>query len=248
MSGDERRPPEAAATPDPMRSARLARVPAPLRAVLLLLGLYIVVPTMRAVLRLVVRHLATAQRWERIDTEERPEYYTARTATDFADYLRGSSDVRVASAADVERWLRECEYVRTPERPDDWTVRPATFERERRGNCFDHAIWAWRQLRALGHDAELVIGRIVPAKPVRHAWVIVRGPTGGELWEATTKDGDRMARALSEVAPDEYWPELGIGADGRRFLYGGYLPRMLEDMERAWAERGNIVRRMFATD
>src|SRR5205085_1473130 len=66
----------------------------------------------------------------------------------FAWYFEGQSAVTVGSVDDVCEWLLECEYVHDPElfhEPDFWQ-HPRTFERLRKGDCEDHALWAWRKL------------------------------------------------------------------------------------------------------
>lgn len=206
-----------------------------------LVGIWTLVPVLRAALRLLTRGMTDVDRWERLDTAAPMREYEAGKETDFASYLAGASLVAVRDTHEVEAWLRGCEYEREPERPEAWSARPSHFERERRGNCFDHALWAWRRLRELGHDAELVMGRRDrDRQEARHAWVVVRAPGGDVLWETVEKDDEAMVRPLRDLPVDEYWPEHGIGAQGQRFVYGGYLPRLMRRFDALWLLRWRL--------
>jgi len=50
---------------------------------------------------------------------------------------------------------------------------PEEFEKTRRGDCDDFALWAWRQLLGLGYDARFVVGR-AGRYSAGHAWVSYR--------------------------------------------------------------------------
>lgn len=84
--------------------------------------------------------------------------------------------------AEMDQFLRGCEYRRdreTRSRDDFWEP-PDEFEVRRRGDCEDHALWAWRQLVEMGCEARFVLGH-------RHAWVHVFVEDRCYLMEATNK-------------------------------------------------------------
>ena len=88
------------------------------------------------------------------------------------------------SIQEIAAFLRKCEYRHdreTRSHRDFWEP-PDEFETRRRGDCEDHAIWAWRQLSDNGHRSRLVLG-------ARHAWVYVFANDRCYLLEATLKRG-----------------------------------------------------------
>ena len=81
----------------------------------------------------------------------------------FARYFDGESSVGVTSIDDIVDWLGRCEYVSDAEQfheQDVWQE-PCAFERRRRGDCEDFALWAWRKLAEIGVDAEFFVGRVI---------------------------------------------------------------------------------------
>jgi hypothetical protein len=111
-----------------------------------------------AVAGFLARRLPIDDAWERFDFDAPLHVFGNGSRHDFAWYFQGDSSVHVSSIDDVQDWLLGCEYVSDPElfnEPDFWQ-HPRTFEQLRRGDCEDHALWAWRKLVELGHDAHLV--------------------------------------------------------------------------------------------
>ena len=81
----------------------------------------------------------------------------------FAEYFEGESSVRVGSIDGIVAWLQTCEYVTDLElfhKRDVW-LHPGAFERLKRGDCEDFALWAWRKLAEIGIDAEFCVGRVI---------------------------------------------------------------------------------------
>jgi hypothetical protein len=197
--------------------------------------------------RLLLRLAPAYGRWERVAVRGRPQHYGAARARDLADYLRGPTTVDLSSVAEVEQWLRGCQFERDPMRGDDWSAHPFAFEYLRRGNCLDHALWAWRKLVDLGADAELVIGwqgglhEAVRGGSARHAWVIVRNTAGDLLMEPAAKDG-AMWRRLAEIGEGEYWPEFGVRRDGEHFTYGGYWHSLQREVDQYRTRREGAAR------
>lgn len=114
----------------------------------------------------------------------------------FSAYFSEESNVQVNSVRDIEEWLKGCRYVSDPEqfdKEDHWS-HPVEFEVTRKGDCEDHALWAWRKLVELGISAEFVTGHhnvdgvdhaILP--PVNHAWVTFWENGRLYLMETTSK-------------------------------------------------------------
>ena len=76
---------------------------------------------------------------------------------------------------EIRAFLATCRYVSDREQfgVDDYWMRPEDFERVRRGDCDDFALWTWRQLLGLGYSARFVTGR-AGRYGTGHAWVSFR--------------------------------------------------------------------------
>ena len=74
-----------------------------------------------------------------------------------------AQSVPVQSIDDIVAWLQSCEYVTDLDlfHERDFWQHPGTFERLRRGDCEDFALWAWRKLAEVGIDAEFCVGRVI---------------------------------------------------------------------------------------
>ncbi len=93
----------------------------------------------------------------------------------FPTYFERESDVPIHSLQEIETWLRQCTYICDHEQfaeSDVW-VHPVDFEQTRRGDCEDHALWAWRKLVHLNDSAEFVVGYLQNhfGEDGYHAWV-----------------------------------------------------------------------------
>jgi len=139
--------------------------------------------------------------------------------------FEGESAVAVASLDDILDWLATCEYETDASlfREADYWQHPHTFEKLRRGDCEDFALWAWRKLVELGIDADLVIGRRVPpgSENSRHAWILFRIGEDEFLFEPIIRDRGASVRLLATVR-SEYIPEFGVSRGRNRFLFAGY--------------------------
>ena len=180
----------------------------------------------RPIFRWLLRTIPRTGAWERIPYHLPPERFGSRQA--FTWYLRGESTVAVDSVDAIVAWLLECDYASDQSlfgKGDHWQ-HPTTFERLRRGDCEDHALWAWRKLRELGIDADFVVGRQlyddpeIPATRGGHAWVVFRRDGAEFLLEAVATSASRMIQPLSAVA-GKYRPEYGVGSDLQTFAFGG---------------------------
>jgi hypothetical protein len=146
--------------------------------------------------------------WERVWYHPPPSRLAAASRQRFDWYLRGESSAPVQSVDDIVDWLLDCEYASDEAlfgKPDHWQ-HPTTFERLRRGDCEDHALWAWRKLLELGIDAEFVVGRQlyadpeIPASEGGHAWVLFRKDGETFLLEAVAAASSRMIQPLATVS------------------------------------------------
>lgn len=156
---------------------------------------------------------------------------------DFSWYLEGESSVKVSNVADIQAWLLKCSY-RADEAlfkdPDFWQ-HPGMFEKLRKGDCEDHAIWAWRKLKELGVPARLYTGRVL--SPVNggagfHAWVVFEQASQKWILETVAFHRQRMLRPFDE-ARAEYVPHFSVDHALATRIYCGFAHSGRELNQRA---------------
>ncbi len=78
-------------------------------------------------------------------------------------YVSQPLTVKCESIRDVCKFLSGCIPVSDKEQfgKDDYWQPPEDFERTKKGDCEDFALWTWRQFLALGYDARFIVGRAV---------------------------------------------------------------------------------------
>jgi hypothetical protein len=158
----------------------------------------------------------------------------------FRWYFEGESTVRVSTLDDVCEWLGDCEYLSDDQlfNEADFWQHPRTFEHLRKGDCEDHALWAWRKLIELGHPAQLFVGQWFDGggdHRNRHAWVVFEQNSQRFVLEAVMKGKTRvMVRPLLDVR-GEYAPHFSVDATFTMRSHAGYL-LYLEERERRRGE------------
>lgn len=177
------------------------------------------------IVRLLLRVIPKRDPWTRVARGVPLSLYGKGSQRDFGWYLEGESTVRVDSIEEIQDWLLACEYVddRVLFNETDFWQHPRTFEHLRRGDCEDHALWAWRKLVELGVDAELVSGRqLTDDNLTGHVWVMFTRGNETVLFETVAKSREQMLRPVSSVC-DRYRPEVSVNGKRQRFAYHGYL-------------------------
>ena len=143
----------------------------------------------------------------------------------FSWYLSGTSTVQVQSVTDICNWLSGCEYVRDAnlfQEPDFWQ-HPLTFEQIRKGDCEDHALWAWRKLLELGIDATFYVGDCSKERGRSgHAWVVFEHEGTCTLLEPVAKPPSNPLRPLEEVRA-QYMPHFSVDRDLKLTARAGLL-------------------------
>ena len=166
--------------------------------------------------------------WEPMPQRVPLQRFGAGAVRDFRWYFEGESSVRVSSVDEMCEWLLACEYVRDRDlfQETDFWQHPRTFEQLRKGDCEDHALWAWRKLVELGFDAELVTGEAVrdDGSAISHVWVLFTHEGVAHLLETTAGTREAMMRPVSEVRA-RYVPHWGITGQLESRGYAGYLAR-----------------------
>lgn len=153
------------------------------------------------------------------------KFYGGGASRNFEYYFSGQSRVRVGSVRDIVEWLLGCEYVSDPEqfgKRDHWQ-HPVDFEKTRRGDCEDFALWAWRKLVELGHDAEFMVGKwLHDGRVGTHAWVFLRHEGEQFVFESTGRSPERIIK-LHDDEMDNYIPFASVDSQLRKKVYNGML-------------------------
>jgi hypothetical protein len=87
-------------------------------------------------------------------------------------YVSQPLTIKCTTIDEVRRFLIGCEYVSDKELfgKDDYWQPPEEFEKRKKGDCEDFALWTWRQLLNMGYDARF-IGGSCGRFGEGHAWV-----------------------------------------------------------------------------
>lgn len=175
-------------------------------------------------LELMVYHYQLPLTYEREAARIHHTQFGAGSRRPFADYLNGESQITVQSVADICRWLQQCEYVRDADLFDQKDVwqHPGEFEVRQKGDCEDHALWAWRKLKELNLPADLVVGRIEwddeAIAAGAHAWVTYVENGRHYLLESTHKQRPLVYPLEEQPARYTPWFSVDQATQTYRFL------------------------------
>jgi len=187
------------------------------------------------------RYAAAPERWSYTRHPVPPRAFGSGAPKSFRWCFESETQVAARSVNEICEWLCGCRYAFDDDTfvtPDFWQ-HPRTFEMIRRGDCEDHALWAWRKLREIGFPAWLVVGGTAwyPERaPHRHVWVqFTRGEGEEVVLEATCKQASAMIRPVDAVR-DVYRPHFAVehGTFHTR-VYGGFLEDLR--MYHPWRQR-----------
>jgi len=193
-------------------------------------------PLAKPLLRLVARAVPSPDDpWQKEEAKIRPRRFGPGNIHDWPWYMGDKSTVEVKSLKDIVDWLRKCKYVgdRVQFHEPDYWQHPIAFETTRRGDCEDHALWAWRKLKELGIPAEFVCGRGGPmtAKDnVWHAWVMTTLDDQLYLMETTAKARQEMTLPFAEVK-QRYCPAFSVDTQFKTYRYAGRIECVKLELE-----------------
>ena len=185
-----------------------------------------IIPAIRLVNR---RENAHGDPWVCVDVPGLQAVFGSGSTWEFSWYFEGSSNVDVKSIEDICSFLLDCEYVSDADLfmlPDVWQ-HPSTFETAQKGDCEDHALWAWRKLQNLSIHARLIVGRQVGSEH-GHAWITFEAGSDTFIFEATAKSRDHMVAPFLD-AQSRYCPYFSVDHSYRVAMYGGFLDRIAEE-------------------
>ena len=183
-------------------------------------------------IKLAWRYLDSEDVWTVADAPVPNEMFGTGCQHDFPWYFEGKTAVPIGSVTDITTWLAGCVSASDADifqLPDFWQ-HPRTFEQIRRGDCEDHALWAWRKLIELGLPSELMVGSWLKGRTEGeggHTWIAFHDGSQRFLLEPVEKDPSQAVKRFAEARQD-YVPHLSIDGRFRRRMYGGLLHWFLE--------------------
>jgi len=132
-------------------------------------------------------------------------------------YVSQPLTIKCNSIAEVRKFLIDCKYVSDKELfgKDDYWQPPEDFEKSKKGDCEDFALWTWRQLLAMGYDA-----RFMGGSSGRYGY--------GHAWVEYVQDGKwylleplycRVGEAMPRLSTLRYEPKLSVSWDGEKLRY-----------------------------
>ena len=87
-------------------------------------------------------------------------------------YISQPLSIYCKNINELRKFLYGCRYVSDKEQfnKDDYWMPPEEFEKRKKGDCDDFALWTWRQLLEMGYKSRYVVGR-AGKYGEGHAWV-----------------------------------------------------------------------------
>jgi hypothetical protein len=132
-------------------------------------------------------------------------------------YVSQPLSKQCSSIEELRRFLSKCKYVSDEEQfgTSDYWVPPDEFEKRKKGDCEDFALWTWRQLMNMGYRARYVVGG--------------SGKYGeGHAWVTIEEDGKHfiveplawyVGCTLPRLSVARYEPEGSVEWDGQELRY-----------------------------
>lgn len=115
------------------------------------------------------------------------------------------------------KFLAGCEYVSDIKLfdEDDYWQPPEEFEKRKKGDCEDFALWTWRQLLNMGYDARF-IGGSCGRYGEGHGWVEY---CQDGKWFLVEPLRCRIGDAMPRLSTWRYEPKLSVSWDGKTLRY-----------------------------
>jgi len=153
------------------------------------------------------------------------ELSTQQASSSLPTFFDRKLDIQAETIREVSAFLATCQSVQDIDqfRLPEWWVHPVNFERYKRGDCEDHALFAWRVLHDLGHNVRLMLGLV---RGTGHAWVQLYQDKTSFILETTAK------RDVDPSIASGYVPEFSFQrmSDGGFKMYS-HNPEMIEVIE-----------------
>jgi hypothetical protein len=132
-------------------------------------------------------------------------------------YIGQPLSTQCNTMGDVRNFLVGCKYVSDSElfgKHDYWQP-PEEFEKRKKGDCEDFALWTWRQLLSMGYEARF-IGGSAGRYGEGHAWVEFFQDGKCFLLEPLYC---RVGYTMPRLSTLRYKPRISVSWDGKALRY-----------------------------
>jgi len=131
--------------------------------------------------------------------------------------------IKCTTIDDVRRFLATCCGVSDKEQfgKDEYWLPPEDFEKTRKGDCEDFALWTWRQFLEMGYNARLVVGR-AGRYGTGHAWVAFE--KGGKYY-LVEPQFRFFGESFPRLSTLRYEPKFSVSWDGDKVSFYEHSPR-----------------------
>jgi hypothetical protein len=138
-------------------------------------------------------------------------------------YVSQPLTIQCSNISELRKFLARCKYVSDKELfgKEDYWQPPEDFEKRKKGDCEDFALWTWRQLLAMGYDARF-IGGSAGRYGSGHAWVeyLSEGK-----WYLLEPQYSIVGEAMPRLLTLRYEPRFSVSWDGAKLRYFAHRKR-----------------------
>lgn len=132
-------------------------------------------------------------------------------------YVSQPLTIQCTTISELRKFLAGCKYVSDEElfRKKDYWQPPEDFEKRKKGDCEDFALWTWRQLLSMGYNARF-IGGSAGRYGTGHAWVeyLQEGK-----WYLLEPLYCRIGPEMPRLSTLRYEPKFSVSWDGEKLRY-----------------------------
>jgi hypothetical protein len=156
-------------------------------------------------------------------------------------YISQPLTIACTSIEDLRKFLAGCKPVSDQElfgKRDYWQP-PEEFEKRKKGDCEDFALWTWRQLLMMGYDARF-IGGSCGRYGIGHAWVEY---FSDGRWYLLEPQLARIGQSMPRLSTIHYQPRFSVSWDGKTLRY--YKHNKMDSRLR-WKQLAPLVREYLA--
>jgi hypothetical protein len=135
----------------------------------------------------------------------------------FGRYVSRPLRIQCSNLAEISAFLQHCRQISDKEAfgKDDYWLPPDEFEKLKKGDCDDFALWTWRQLMQMGYSARFVAGKF-GFYGGGHAWVTFQCNGKSYIADGTySLVGVRLPRTYTF----KYHPVYSVAWDGKNILF-----------------------------
>jgi len=138
-------------------------------------------------------------------------------------FVRSELKVKCNSIREIGEFLRKCRYVSDKKQfnRNDYWMPPNEFEKKRKGDCEDFALWTWRQLMDMGFRCRFIVG-YSGKYGEGHSWLTAEKDDKKYLVEPLASGIGQKLPRLSFI---RHVPEISVEWDGKKLHYFEHKPK-----------------------